>query len=112
VVSGPGTRFTLAAPGTPPPPAATPAKSPLAPLGGFRRDWTSPAVYEVVEATTADGLWVFVRVGEETWNVLRLPEKTVVKAGLRSQTACRRYVGAGKAQADLDRLLAAKASAA
>jgi hypothetical protein len=67
-------------------------------------------VYEVVEAWTTDGLWLFERAGDGTWNVRRLPGKTVVKGGLTSRTACRRYVGTGKAREDLERIQAGKAA--
>ena len=97
------TAFTLAAPSAPRPLPARP-KSPLAALGKFWKDCTSPGVYEVVKAVTDDGEWLFVRAADGTWSAGHLPTETEVKAGLRTLRACRLYAGSGKAAADLRQL--------
>ena len=99
------TTFALAAPSAPRPLPARP-KSPLAVLGKFWKGCTSPGVYEVVKAVTADGEWLFVRAADGTWSTGHLPTETVVKTGLRTLRACRLYAGSGKAGADLERIQA------
>ncbi len=101
--------FTVATPGAVLPPARKP-KARLAPLGKFRKDWTSPGVSEVVEAVTADGEWMFERSDDGTWEAGHLPTKTVVKSRLGSLSACRTYAGSGKAAADLKRIKAEAAT--
>ncbi len=98
--------FTVAAPGAALPPARKP-KAPAVPLGEFWKGYTSPGVYEVVKAATADGQWLFRRADDGTWEVVKAaPTETVVKPRLRSLPACRSYVAAGKAEADLERIQA------
>ncbi len=99
------TTFIMAAPSAPRPPARKP-KAPLARLGMFWKDCTSPGVYEVIKAVTADGEWLFERAADGTWNAGHLPTETVVKTGLRTLRTCRAYAGSGKARADLERLQA------
>jgi hypothetical protein len=98
--------FTAAAPGSALPPPARKPKSPLAPLGKFRRGCTGPGAYEVVEAVTADSEWMFERAGDGTWMTGHLPTETVVKTGLRDLRACRAYAGSGRAARDLERIQA------
>jgi hypothetical protein len=97
-------RFTVTSPVAPLVPVAPRPASPLASLGRFWRGETSPGVYEVTKAVTADGEWIFERQPDGTWSTGHLPTKTVVKPGLRSLPACRRYAGTGKAQADLEQM--------
>lgn len=97
--------FTMAAPGAALPPDRKP-RARLAPLGNFLKDYTSPGVYEIVRAVTADGQWLFVRADDGSWAVGHLPSETEVKAGLGSLPACRAYVGSGQARTDFDRIQA------
>lgn len=97
--------FTVAPRRTPSPVAPKPKPS-LAPLGHVWKDYTSPGVYEVVKAVTADSEWLFERAEDGTWNAGHLPTETVVKAGLRTLRACRVYAGSGKAATDLERIQA------
>lgn len=102
-------RFAVAAPGTPLTPAAPkpkPTGRSVAALGKFWRGWTSPGVYEVIKAVTADGAWLFERAADGTWAAGHLPTEIVVKTGLGTLPACRAYAGSGKAQKDLVRLQA------
>jgi hypothetical protein len=97
--------FTMAAPGAGLPPARKP-KARAVPLGEFERGWTSLGVYEVIRAATADGLWLFERSADGTWETGHLPTKTVVKVALQDLPACRAHVRSGKALADLERIQA------
>ena len=104
-------RFSVAGPGTPRPAAPQPKPKPsLAPLARFKKDWTSPGVYEITRAVTAgpDGEpeWLFERSKDGTWATGHFPTETVVKAGLRDLRACRAYAGSGKAAEDLGRIQA------
>jgi hypothetical protein len=99
------TTFTIAAPSAPRPAPRKP-KAPAARLGKFWRGWTSPDVYEVIKAVTADGEWLFARTGGGTWSTGHLPTETEVKAGLRDLPACRAYAGSGRAREDLERMQA------
>lgn len=98
--------FTIIEPGTVIDPPAPPRTS-LPRLGKVWKDYTSPGVYEVVKAVTADGEWLFEKAQDGTWDAGHLPTETVVKAGLRSLRACRSYVGSGRAREDLGRIQAA-----
>jgi hypothetical protein len=66
---------------------------------------TSP---ECWGARTVDGIWGFDREDEPgtPWTVTHLPAGIVVCTYLGSLMQCRRYVGAGWAEADLGRLQA------
>lgn len=97
--------FTVAPPGavlSPPPPAS--ARPGLAPLGKFWRTQTRPGRWEVSKAVTADGEWLFELADGGTWSAGHLPTETVVKTGLRTLRACRRYAGDGRAAAELERI--------
>ena len=99
-------KFAVAPHGAPLP--KPPARQPrLAPLGKKWRGYTAPSTYELVRALTADGEWLFERFADGTWGVGHVPTQTEVKGSLRSPTACRAYVGSGKARADLERIQAA-----
>jgi hypothetical protein len=100
--------FMLAVPGAVLPPAAAKPKPkrPVAALGMLWKDYTSPGVYEVVKAVTADSEWLFERAEDGTWETGHLPTETVVKTGLRSLPACRAYAGSGRARADLKQIQA------
>jgi hypothetical protein len=96
-----------AAPGAGIPPSRKP-KTPAVSLGEFERGWTSPGVYEVVKAVTADGEWRFERSQDGTWEAGHLPTETEVKTRLRSLSACCSYARSGAARADLERLQSEK----
>lgn len=98
--------FTMAPPA--PRPLPPKPKTRLTPLGKFWKGYTSPGVYEVVKAVTANSQWLFEREPGGTWSAGHLPTETVVKTGLRSMPACRAYAASGKAQADLEHLQAEK----
>lgn len=97
------TTFTMPPPRAPlPSPPVRPKR--LAPLGKFKKDYTSPGVYEITEAATKDGEWLFRRSDDSTWMTGHLPTRTVVKSPLGSLHACRAYVGSGKARADFEQI--------
>jgi hypothetical protein len=93
-------QFSLAAPGAALSPPRQRARLPR--LEKVRRDWTSPSVYEPVEAVLEGGEWIFDRVTDGTWTA-RMPGRAPVKGSLRSMSACRTYVNSGRAAADLNR---------
>jgi hypothetical protein len=100
-------RFSVAAPGTLPPSSPRPPRPPApAALGRFRKERTEAGLYEIVRAVTADGQWLFERLGPGDWAAGCLPTETETRRGFRSLAACRAYVADGQAQADLERIQA------
>jgi hypothetical protein len=104
-------RFSVAAPGTPLPPAPRKPAVPLAPLGEVRR-LPGRNGSETWFALTADGGWAFARNEDEgtTWSVGHVPTRTVVADFLGSLEQCRAYVASGEALADLERITAEAAA--